>query len=44
MERKLGGKRERNEWVAIRVGDFLAEEVFAGKYPSLEIASFCGEI
>lgn len=44
VERKPGRKLEKNEWIAIRVGNFSVEEVFAGKSPSLEIESFYREI
>lgn len=44
VERKPGRKLEKNECIAMRVGNFSVEEVFAGKYPSLEIESFSREI
>lgn len=44
VERKPGGKLEKNEWIAIRVGNFSVEEVFSGRYPFLEIEGFHREI
>lgn len=37
VERKAGRKLAKNEWIAVRVGNFSVKEGFPGKYPSLEI-------